>query len=414
MTWKALGEAVAKDMFLARQLTIGPIRQPGVEAHMTAVRRRCLMAGGGPVGLLTHLALQCFINEFAWRETPEETERVAALQAKGQWLPDELSLLACYRPVTDVAAQWPEVLSELRTKVVSEVREERRLRDEIKALTPIRSGLSEAVREMYEANPYPRWMVMGEASGRPPVQMDAPEVLVAGCGTGKHAILTAKRYNDGRVLAVDLSLSSLAFAQRMARVMGADNLTFGHADILELPTLGRSFDVIEAVGSLQCMEDPAEGLSVLESLLNPGGLIVLGLYSVIARKPLAAAMSLGENFGRTQEDIRAFRAAVSDASTNDPVRQALEFGDFYSTSTCRDLLLHVKEHQHTLPQIADMLSTAGLEFRGLNVPVSIMGQFRSLFPDDPEGLSLQNWHAFEQANPSTFRRMYHVWAQKPA
>ena len=35
------------------------------------------------------------------------------------------------------------------------------------------------------------------------------------------------------------------------------------------------------------------------------------------------------------------------------------------------------------------------------------------FPDDARGLSLANWHTFEQENPSLFIRMYTFTVQKP-
>ena len=39
-------------------------------------------------------------------------------------------------------------------------------------------------------------------------------MLVAGCGTGWHAVGIAQKYHGARVLAVDLSLSSLCYAKR--------------------------------------------------------------------------------------------------------------------------------------------------------------------------------------------------------
>ena len=41
-----------------------------------------------------------------------------------------------------------------------------------------------------------------------------PEILIAGCGTSQHSIGTATRFKGSKVLAIDLSLSSLAYAKR--------------------------------------------------------------------------------------------------------------------------------------------------------------------------------------------------------
>ena len=45
-------------------------------------------------------------------------------------------------------------------------------------------------------------------------------MLIAGCGTGQHAIETAQRFPAARVLAIDLSLTSLAYALRKTREIG--------------------------------------------------------------------------------------------------------------------------------------------------------------------------------------------------
>ena len=77
--------------------------------------------------------------------------------------------------------------------------------------------------------PYPRW-VKAASVGRPaaidwylrgqlptapirPYQTStALDVLIAGCGTGQHAIETAQRFAGARVLAIDLSRTSLGYA----------------------------------------------------------------------------------------------------------------------------------------------------------------------------------------------------------
>ena len=55
------------------------------------------------------------------------------------------------------------------------------------------------------------------------------------------------------------------------------------ADILDLYLLGRKFDIIESVGVLHHMDKPIAGWKILTDLLNPGGLMKIGLYSELAR-----------------------------------------------------------------------------------------------------------------------------------
>ncbi len=123
--------------------------------------------------------------------------------------PIALATLATHRSLHDVegAEQWPdrEWLAPLKAviqKQVTEPMEERRLRTKIPALTPIENSVSAAVRDQYEANPYPRWSrfasrhtpaLIGDVLRGAPLHFDlgeyrppeAPAVLIASCGTGQ-------------------------------------------------------------------------------------------------------------------------------------------------------------------------------------------------------------------------------------
>src|SRR6202035_4175860 len=88
------------------------------------------------------------------------------------------------------------------------------------------------------------------------------EILIAGCGTGQQALDAANLFADARLLAIDLSLPSLAFAKRMAHELGITNIAFAQADILGLGALDRTFDSIEAMGVLHHLADPWAGWTV--------------------------------------------------------------------------------------------------------------------------------------------------------
>ena len=44
-----------------------------------------------------------------------------------------------------------------------------------------------------------------------------PDILIAGCGTGQHAITTASKYKRANIYALDLSMNSLSYAKRKAK-----------------------------------------------------------------------------------------------------------------------------------------------------------------------------------------------------
>ena len=60
-----------------------------------------------------------------------------------------------------------------------------------------------------------------------------PDVLIAGCGTGSQSILAAQRFRGVRILAVDLSLSSISYAIRKTRELGIKNIEYAQADIMK-------------------------------------------------------------------------------------------------------------------------------------------------------------------------------------
>jgi SAM-dependent methyltransferase len=394
---RAGARGLDRDELLPELLASGPVVDADLERELTEHRRAILLSGQDEAGLAPALGAQCHINEFCWRVTPEEAE---ALAARGPGDPVR------------------RLYSEQHVTAVDE---------DIPALTPIHDRVSQTVRAMYEENPYPRWVRLPEQQPRPldwvirntfplaPVdRIEGSNILVAGCGTGRHAIQFAKRYEGAQVLAVDLSRASLTYARRKAAELGVQNVTFAQADLLELGALDMRFDAISCAGTLQAMADPYQGLAVLLALLKPGGVIHLGLYSRKARREIAPAQRLASTFPATRDGIRVLRRRVMDAPPQDPVRAVLDWPDFYSTSMCRDLLMHVQEHQHDIGDVRAMTEGAGLRFLGFVQEPGVMQAYRRAFPDDPAGLNLAHWDTFESGNPSIFRGMYQVWAQRPA
>jgi 2-polyprenyl-3-methyl-5-hydroxy-6-metoxy-1,4-benzoquinol methylase len=152
------------------------------------------------------------------------------------------------------------------------VLEEEKLRSGIRSIVNISDTISQAVRAQYEENPYPRWLSfdrMPPVSATKWIESEVPglqtpsefptalRMLVAGCGTGVETLGLATQIMGARVTAVDLSLSSLAYAQRMANELGVTNVEFCQADILGLAQLPERFDIIYCVGVLALREPQA-------------------------------------------------------------------------------------------------------------------------------------------------------------
>jgi SAM-dependent methyltransferase len=187
---------------------------------------------------------------------------------------------------------------------------------------------------------------------------------VAGCGTGQHAIETAQRFASARVLAIDLSSSSLAYAQRTTREISLDNIIYAQADILALQSIDRQFDLIDASGVLHHLAEPFVGWQTLLSLLRPGAVMKVALYSKSARGHVKAARAFitERGYRPTADDMRRCRQDLMDLPHGSLAREVTRAEDFFAMSECRDLLFHVQEHGLTLPQISAFLASMLLSF----------------------------------------------------
>jgi SAM-dependent methyltransferase len=242
------------------------------------------------------------------------------------------------------------------------------------------------------------------------------DILVAGCGTGQHAINVALRYRDARVLAIDLSLASLGYAQRQARAMGLACIEFAQADILHASSLGRSFDLIETAGVLHHLDDPLTGWHALIGLLRPGAVMQVALYSELARKDVVAVRSYiaERGYRPTGDDVRRFRQEVVALEHGLPLKNLLTSPDFFSTSGCRDLLFHACEHRVTIPQIKSWLQGGDLELIGFQLDNDAHEHLRRRFPGVDATADFDLLHVFETENPYTFSSMYNFWVRKAA
>ena len=389
------------------------------------------------------LARQCFINEYVFATTPDEDTQVErikatitdALSSGAEVPPTQLAALATYVPLYALAGAdallsraWPPALDEVVTQQLREPRQELALRPTIARLTTIDDAVSLRVQRQYEENPYPRWAhVAGSvepvaldthlrnkfpsAVFTPLGKADAIDILVAGCGTGWQSTAVAQTYRGARVLAVDLSLTSLCFAKRMTPAALAGHIDYLQGDILKLGAVGRSFDMIDVTGVLHHMADPLEGWRVLLTLLRPGGIMHLGFYSELGRRDLVAARAFIAEHGYTSTpaDIRRCRQDL----LKTPLGSVVRFSDFFSTSECRDLLFHVQESRMTIPAIKEFIDSHGLKFIGFDFDDVAAQNFRALFSANGWSMTdLDKWHATEIQYPNTFSGMYQLWVQK--
>ena len=444
--------ALADHELLRAVMDSTPVCDVGLERLLTSARTILLDAAinassdvsADVLPFSCSLARQCFINEYAFDVSDFESKGLtwlrgsvtSALTGRTPVFAIHLIALAAYAPLYSLdrtpgllGRKWPAPVNDLITEQVREPLEEAQFRATIPRLSEIADDVSVRVREQYEESPYPRWVKPAPVAPAPGIaaylraefplaplrerpEPDALDILIAGCGTGQQSIDAAKRFPKARVLAIDLSLTSLGYAKRKSVAAGA-TIEYGQADIVALTLPGRSFDVVEASGVLHHLADPMQGWSALLRLLKPGGFMRLGLYSESARADIVAArqMIAERGYKPTAHDIRRCRQDLMSAQYP-RFANILVSPDFYSTSACRDLLFHVQEHRLTLPRIGEFLARNDLSFLGFELGAPLLARYYAQFPDDPSMTDLKRWHRFEIENPDTFGGMYQFWVQK--
>ena len=433
---------------LLKLMSLCPLPNLELEGLLTNLRRSILSnilslkeTSVELIKVQSALALQCFINEYIYNYTMEEEKTLQLLEAsvrKGfeqneQPGPQVILILASYKSLKEYDWYDRVVITDETKKVFSsqleEPTKEEKIKDDLPILKEITDSISSKVREQYEGSPYPKWVTLGlplksmsisnvidefklKLHDNNITEVIKPDILVAGCGTGQHSIGTACRFNSSSVLAIDLSLASLAYAKRKTEGLAIENIEYMQADILDLAQLNKKFHIIESSGVLHHMDNPMAGWKVLRDCLKPGGLMRIGLYSELARQDIIKVreeirqMGIGSS---TLEMMRFRNTMIK--SDKEHYKEITNSYDFYSLSTLKDLIFHVQEHMFTIPQIKYYLEELGLKFCGFESK-EIVSNFKQINANKDELYDLDEWQAYEEANPRAFAGMYQFWCQK--
>ena len=439
-----------REFLLSRYLTLGLenviVGDLGFERLLTHMRHLLLkdyiqdnqsLFGIQFLPFLAGLSVYCFYTEYLFDVSDEENElleklrKEVALQKDISGNPYPLCLLACYENIWKhkASADYLKQLKdskELQTFVSYHLAgplEEQEIKKAIVSITEVETATSREVQEQYEELPYPRWRHIPEALSREDTALlqkylpkGKTKLLIAGTGTGQEASFYNQTLPESEILAVDLSKSSLAYGIRKTNELGSKNITFRQADILGLGKVldPDSFDLIVSSGVLHHMKVPEDGLAVVTSLLKPGGVMHLALYSKHARRAIIKAREIiaKNGIGSDLESMKAFRRNALKWLPKEDVESLIRFRDYYFLSEYKDLIFHVMEHCYDIPQISEMLRKNNLEFLGFRDINNLHQNYSKAFPDDPQRTNLDNWNKFEIANPDTFRRMYQFWVRK--
>ncbi len=388
------------------------------------------------------LAQQCYLNEYVYSIDHNEMlmiNKIINIFKSDHSNYENLSLICCYYPLYKIGNEFPLIesnfllnqdLHKLLLYHLQEPLKELSLAKEIKQIIASTNKISNLIKAQYQENPYPRWryshpfkekkfsyVEIINSEIKPNLinnflKSDNLNILIAGCGTGQQ-ILDAQRYSKANITGIDLSASSLAFTQRKINEIGINNVELIQMDILDIHLLNKTFDIIECGGVLHHMHSPSDGLKALLGALKTPGYLKLGLYSELGRQDIINVRRYlkKHKIKPTIKNIINFRKKIISGRLEEFKDLKLR-GDFYTTSSCRDLCFNYHEHRFTINQIIETLHMNQLEFMGFQVPNDIQLLYKQLNPDDKKHISLENWSLLEEKYPNIFSSMYQFWVAK--
>ncbi len=440
-------EGLAKNTLLLQFMKVCPIPDYYIERKFIQIRKDILNQvcesnfGNINVKFLISLSIQCFLNEYIYEKTNDELEKIKQINKRvknnlknNNKVQDlEILCLSCYEPLNNF--NWcnkiipSNQLNEIFEIHLNNKKKEKLLSKTIKSISIVKNRISKNVKNQYEENPYPIWVNLGlsfeprnikEVINDSNLNLDLekiklsenPEILVAGSGTGQHAITTASKYRNAKILALDLSFKSLSYAKRKADELKIKNINFIQGDLLDLKSINKKFDLIESVGVLHHMEDPLRGWRTLSNCLKDNSLMLIGLYSDKARQHIAQIkdkikqLKLQSN----HENIIKFR---KDLLKNGNLKSSdiKKSPDFYTVSGVRDLLFHIQEQRFTISKIKEYLNKLGLIFLGFEDKL-VIEMFKKAYNNNDDLYNLDKWEQYEETNPRIFAGMYQFWCKK--
>ena len=403
------------------------------------------------------LALQCFATDYAWYETRREAlaagymiaeirrglEAIGSSSEENAWdleMWNRLVVVATYRPIHRI-----EGIEKLLTLGLPTESPYRRMLIQQQLIEPVKeqeiatrmSGAAGSSADFesdgVERSPYPRWHRLPSVEPRnlsdgleelipgftaPEYARGPVRLLCAGCVTGQKALGLAAVYENAEIMATDPSLVNLAYASRMAQIIGVTSIEFRQTGRDELDQLDGQYHLVDTGETLVWTEDALTPWRALVERLMPSGLMHVQVRADTHREGLVLAREFvkQEGLAGDAEGVRKARRAIIELPEGELARRVVAADGFYNFYQCRDILFpDYDEARFDIGRLRELMAELNLDFLAYEVQKpSTMAGFLKEFGDSADPFDLDQWAELEARQPLALTTTHRIWCQKSA
>jgi SAM-dependent methyltransferase len=183
------------------------------------------------------------------------------------------------------------------------------------------------------------------------------DVLIAGCGTWQ-AAKYALCHPDARVVAIDVSPTSLEHTEALKQKYSLTNLVTRQLPIEDVAELAKRFDLIVCTGVLHHLADPDAGLRALRSVLRPEGAMYLMVYAPYGRTGVYMLQEYGRRLGigTSEKELHDLTTVLKLLPQHHPLLSTMRGErDSLNAEALVDALLHPRDRAYSVPELFDFI-----------------------------------------------------------
>ena len=191
------------------------------------------------------------------------------------------------------------------------------------------------------------------------------DVLVAGCGTWQAAKF-ALTHPAARVVAIDVSPTSLEHTEALKQKYNLTNLETRQLPIEKVADVDHSFDLIVCTGVLHHLVHPDAGLRALRSVLSPEGAMYLMVYAPYGRTGVHMLQEYCRKLGigTSKQEIDDLTAVLQVLPQHHPLLSLMRGSrDAMDAEALVDAILNPRDRTYSVPQLFDFIERNDLILR---------------------------------------------------